>query len=91
MSYHNYTMSVRSDLLADVEVFLASHPDMPQTKFGTLAVHDGGFVRRLREGGNITAKNIDRARQFMVDQRALVKPRTRRRTAAQAPAPEPAE
>ena len=38
---------------------------MTETRFGRAALNDGHFLRRLREGGNITLRTVERVRAFM--------------------------
>lgn len=56
-------------MLTEVEAFLAHRGNMAETTFGRLAVNDGKFVRRLRDGCNMTLATIQRTRQFISDQR----------------------
>lgn len=58
-------MTTQSELLAEIEAFLADRGGMAETTFGRLAVNDGKFVRRLREGANMTLATIDRVKVFM--------------------------
>ena len=57
-------MDARQELLSEIDGFLAQHRMAPTT-FGLKALKDGKFVGRLREGGNLTIRTIERARQFM--------------------------
>lgn len=38
---------------------------MSPSGFGKRVLHDEQFVFRLRKGGNVTAKNLDRALDFI--------------------------
>jgi hypothetical protein len=71
-------MTVQADLLIEIEAFLAARrgqPDgMAETTFGRLAVNDGKFVRRLRDGCNMTLATIDRVRQFIGVQQSTPAP-----------------
>lgn len=58
-------MTVQSDLLLEIEAFLAAHGGMAESTFGLRAVNDGKFVRRLRSGANMTLATIERAKEFM--------------------------
>lgn len=60
-------MSTQTDLLAEIEAFLASRK-MAETTFGRLAVNDGKFVGRLRRGANMTLATINRAHAFVRQQ-----------------------
>ena len=42
-----------------------------ESTFGRLAVNDGKFVNRLREGGRITTSTLERVRSFIADNPAL--------------------
>src|SRR4029077_6572629 len=70
------SMTVQAELLIEIEAFLAKRGDMAETTFGRLAVNDGKFVRRLRDGCNMTLAPIGRTREFM-------------KAAARKPAPAP--
>jgi hypothetical protein len=59
-----------ADLLAEIEVFLARQNERPgvrmtESTFGRLAVNDGKFVGRLRDGKGITLDTLEKARAFM--------------------------
>lgn len=83
-------MTVQTDLLLQVEAFLAAHKGMSETTFGKLAVNDGKFVRRLRDRSNMTLATIDRVLKFMAGQQPSPEPRAKRDAAANAnPAPKP--
>ena len=58
-------MTVQSELLAEIEAFLAEREGMAETTFGRLAVNDGKLVRRLRDGANMTLATIDRVKAFI--------------------------
>lgn len=73
-------MTVQSDLLLEIEAFLAAHGGMAESTFGLRAVNDGKFVRRLRSGANMTLATIERAREFM---------RVRSASVEDVPEPEP--
>lgn len=64
-------MSAQSDLLAEIEAFLPKRR-IRETTFGRLAVNDGKFVQRLRDGANMTLATIDKARAFIRDESARV-------------------
>ena len=57
-------MDQRAALLSEIEAFVAKR-DMAESTFGRLAVNDWGFVKRLREGGNITFVTADKVRAFI--------------------------
>lgn len=58
-------MTVQSELLAEIEAFLAEREGMAETTFGRLAVNDGKLVRRLRDGANMTLATICRVKAFI--------------------------
>lgn len=59
-------MSIRDDLLTEIEEYL-DRTGTPPTAFGLRALNDGKFVFRLRGGGNVTSRTIDKARAFMAE------------------------
>jgi hypothetical protein len=60
-------MSDRNILLAEIDAFRRRH-GTSETRFGREALNDGHFVRRLREGGNITLRTVEKVRAFMARQ-----------------------
>lgn len=63
-------MSIRDDLLKEIDGFLRSQPDdgrIAESTFGRLAVNDGKFVGRLRRGEGVTIDTVDRVRRFIAD------------------------
>jgi hypothetical protein len=54
----------QSRLLAEVEAFMRQHR-LSDSTFGRRAVGDWKFVRRLRDGANMTLTTMDRAAAFM--------------------------
>jgi hypothetical protein len=60
-------MTAQAQLLAEIEAFLRSRK-MAATTFGIQALNDGKFVGRLRNGGNLTVKTIDRVREYIRSQ-----------------------
>jgi TnpA family transposase len=71
-------MTDRSTLLGEIDAFRQRH-GTSETRFGRDALNDGHFVRRLREGGNITLRTVEKVRAFMAAANA----------AASAPRPQP--
>lgn len=57
-------MTDLKNLLREIEAFLAE-ADMKKTTFGLKALNDGTFVRRLKNGDNVTFKTAERVRAFM--------------------------
>ena len=70
-------MTERERLLKDIETFIAEH-DIPASIFGREALSDTAFVSRLRAGGDVRSRTIDRVRKFMRDYR----PKKRKRRSA---------
>jgi len=60
-------MSLTAQVLSEIEAFL-QRAQMTPSGFGRRAMNDEKFVFRLRQGGNVTAKSLDRARDFIRDQ-----------------------
>lgn len=59
-------MSLTDQVLSEVEAFL-QRAQMSASGFGKRVLNDEQFVFRLRKGGNVTARNIDKARDFIRD------------------------
>ncbi|WP_417733096.1 hypothetical protein [Rosistilla oblonga] len=51
-------------LLVKIEQYCENRGIKTST-FGNLAVNDGKFVQRLRDGGSVTLKTMDRLEKFM--------------------------
>jgi len=66
-------MSDRAALLCEIDTY-RQRAGMAATRFGRLALNDGHFVRRLREGGNVTLRTVERVRAFMGAERAAPQP-----------------
>jgi TnpA family transposase len=60
-------METQAQLLSEIESFLSTRK-MAETTFGRMAVNDGKFVSRLRNGANMTLATIDRARTYIKGQ-----------------------
>lgn len=43
---------------------------MAESTFGLLAVNDGKFVARIRDGGGLTIRTMDRVRSFIAERSA---------------------
>lgn len=52
------------DLLAEIAAFCKAEA-MAESTFGRVALNDGKFVSRLRDGGRITTQTLARVRDFM--------------------------
>lgn len=60
----------REDLLAEIDAFLANPKvKMTETTFGRLAVNDGKFVGRLRDGKGLTLETFEKVRAFIQRER----------------------
>lgn len=57
-------MSIRHELLQEIEAFLAKHK-LSATALGTAALKDSAFMIRLRAGRNIGIESVDRLRTYM--------------------------
>jgi len=64
-------MSLRADLLLEIERFLSAMK-MPATAFGQAAVNDGHLVHDLRIGREPSEAIADRVRAFILDEKARV-------------------
>jgi hypothetical protein len=55
-----------ADFLEYFEEFLRTHPELPATRFGSLACADHGFMWRLRHGrANYSLLKLERAVKFV--------------------------
>ena len=61
-------MSTISELLLEIEEF-CREAGIAEATFSTRAVNDGKFVRRLRDGANVTVALVDRVRAYMAAER----------------------
>lgn len=57
-------MTDRDTLLREIDAF-RERVGMSETRFGRAALNDGHFLRRLRQGGNITLRTVERVRAFI--------------------------
>jgi len=57
-------MDARQALISDIEDY-CRRGGLAESTFGRQAVNDGKFVGRLRGGGNVTTRTIERVRRFM--------------------------
>lgn len=62
-------MTTRETILAEIEAFCRQQ-GMAESTFGRLAVNDGKFVDRLREGKNIGLNTVDRVSDYIAKQNA---------------------
>lgn len=72
-------MSTMAVLLAEIDAYL-EEAGIAETTFGRLAVNDGKFVGRLRNGAGITVAMVDRVRAYIANQRARASADPHRRT-----------
>ena len=77
VSHYGSEMTVQSELLKEIETFLATRRSMAETTFGRLAVNDGKFVRRLRDGCNTTLSTVDRVKRFIASHHHVEAPSSR--------------
>jgi hypothetical protein len=61
-------MTTVEQLLQDIDRHLAV-TGVAETTFGRLAVNDGKFVGRLREGAGVTVATVDRVRAYIESER----------------------
>ncbi len=59
-------MTIQAELLEEIEAFVRAG-GMAVTTFGRLTVNDGNFVTRLKRGGGITTRTVERVRAYMRD------------------------
>lgn len=59
------SMKIRDQLLAEIDAFLARHPEIAESTLGFKAVNSGKVIGELRAGGNITIGTADRLREYM--------------------------
>jgi len=60
-----------SDLLKEVGTY-CREAGLAETTFGRLAVNDGKLISRLRDGGRITRRTLDRVRSYIADHPANI-------------------
>lgn len=58
-------MSLLETFTREVNLFIKTH-GMRHTTFGSMAMNDPSFVKRLREGMQVKAPTIDKVRNFMM-------------------------
>lgn len=71
-------MVTMSALLGEIEQF-CKDADIAEATFGSRVVRDGKFVKRLRDGGDVTLKTVDRVRAYIAAERAKQSPKRRSR------------
>lgn len=70
-------MAMIAHLLRDIETFI-DEAQVSESTFGRLAVNDGKFVGRLREGAGVTVATVERVRAYITEQRQRMTPSKRR-------------
>jgi hypothetical protein len=73
-----------SEVLLDEIGRFCRETHMAESTFGRLAVNDGKFVSRLRFGGHVTTRTLDRVHQFIENYDGQIRPRGPRRMDATA-------
>lgn len=56
-------------LLTDIEAFCRDH-NVPESRFGELALNDKPFVQQLRKGRRVWPETEDKVRAFMASYRS---------------------
>ena len=74
-------MDTVSALLLEIEEF-CREAEIAEATFSTRAVNDGKFVRRLREGANVTVALVDRVRAYIAAERPKLGSKGRREPSA---------
>jgi SAM-dependent methyltransferase len=85
------------DLLREISEYCRL-TGLAESTFGRRAVNDGKFAARLRNGGRITTRTVDRVRAFIADRHepiaggrpTVIEPSREPRVPATPPAPDPA-
>jgi len=83
-------MSEPSELLSEISTFCRQH-GLAESTFGRLAVNDGKFVSRLRDGGRVRSQTLTRVKAFLatppasVDRSLVIGPRPAPRPPMPAP------
>ncbi len=62
-------MDLQKELLEEIDRFTAAL-GMSKTTFGRLAVNDGKFVGRLRNGGGVTVRTVEKVHSFIQKRQA---------------------
>jgi|GEM_PF-3290637 len=60
--------SIRDQLLEEVEEFCAEH-GIAESSLGLYALNAGHFMKRVRAGGDMNLKSVERLRAYMRDYR----------------------
>lgn len=70
-------MSTLRSLVAEIEAFCRDR-SMSEAAFSEAVAKDGKFIKRIREGGQITVRKLDEVRAFMAAERAKARRRAQR-------------
>lgn len=62
----HYADMTKDEFLAEIDTYCRA-AGMAVTPFGTAAVGDPGFVTRLKKGGDVTLRVVEKVRAFMRD------------------------
>ncbi|HUC62978.1 MAG TPA: hypothetical protein VMF53_13580 [Alphaproteobacteria bacterium] len=76
-------LDVGSETLLDEIGRFCRETHMAESTFGRLAVNDGKFVSRLRFGGHVTTRTLDRVHNFIETYDGQIRPRGPRRLEAE--------
>jgi hypothetical protein len=64
-------MATTNELLSEIEHFIRARQKagarMSETTFGRLVVNDWGFVKRLRDGGEVTLRTAEKIRAYIAE------------------------
>jgi hypothetical protein len=61
-------MSTIQQIVKEIDAFLAD-TGMAETYFGALAVKNPNLISRVRAGGDMNSRTIDRVREFIASER----------------------
>lgn len=65
LSNNPIPLTTQTCLLAAVNEYLELHPEMTAESFGWYAVQDSSIVARLRKGGDVTTRKLDKILAFI--------------------------
>ena len=61
------SMNTRTELLAEIDKFINSNPNVSATRIGLEVANDGHLVHRLRAGRDITITTADAIRNYIAE------------------------
>lgn len=64
-------MSTVKSLIAEIEAFCRD-AGIAEPTFGTRAAKDGKFVNRLRGGGGVTLRTVEKVQAYIAEQRKIM-------------------